>query len=129
MRGAPFFHVLCGRVGGEALNAYTHDAENRLISMNSGSYTASFDALGNRVEQTSAGVTNDYIFGLNGKVLHYNASTANGLGQDIYAGDEHVGLYASGTTYMVHHDQLGSTRKWTVYSGINRGQTGRSPIF
>jgi RHS repeat-associated protein len=99
-------------------NTYAYDAENRLTSMPSGSYAATYDALGNRVEQTSAGITDDYIFGLNGRILHYNASnTQRGLGEDVYAGGEHIGLYANGTTYMVHHDQVGTTRKWTEYSG------------
>ena len=98
-------------------NTYAYDAEDRLISMNSGSYKATYDALGNRVEQNNAGTVIDYIFGLNGRILHDNTSTIKGLGEDVFAGNEHIGLYANGTLYMVHHDQVNSIRKWTVYSG------------
>jgi RHS repeat-associated protein len=100
-------------------DSYVYDAESRLTSMNGTSYTASYDALGNRVEQTSAGITNDYIFALNGKILHYNTASSKGLGEDVYRGNEHIGLYSGGTVYMVHHDQVGSTRRWMVYSGTS----------
>jgi len=59
----------------------------------------------------SAGITNDYIFGLNGRIAHYNTSSSKGLGGDVFADNEHIGLYANRTLYMVHHDQIGSTRR------------------
>ena len=71
------------------------------------------------MEVNNNGTVMDYIFGLNGRVQHYNTAASRGLGEDVFAGGEHIGLYANGTLYMLHHDQVGSVRKWTVYSGGN----------
>jgi RHS repeat-associated protein len=97
-------------------NTYVFDAENRMVSMNSGSFVATYDAMGHRVEENAAGSVNDFIFGLDGKVIHYNAPGLPGLGEEIRLGEQHIGLYANGTLYMAYQDQVGSIRRWTQYA-------------
>jgi RHS repeat-associated protein len=99
-------------------NAYTYDAENRVVSM-TGSKAATYvyDALGQRVRSTINSVPVDFIYN-GGRAIDAVTATSWVWGD---AGGSQLAAYANSTTYFNHRDWLGSVRVWSDVSGTSVG--------
>jgi len=89
---------------------YQYDADNQMISANSGALgTYVYDANGRRVRKTAGGATTEYIYGLAGNVIAEKQGTTLTKAY-VYLDGKLVAQYSNSTTYFVHEDHLGSTR-------------------
>ncbi len=105
----------------DGTHSYTYDAQNRTTSVDAGS-TASYvyDANGQRVQRTSAAGTVNYIHDLEGHVVAEVNSAGAWTRGEVYAGGKHLATYsggASGTTYFIHADWIGTERVRTTTTG------------
>jgi RHS repeat-associated protein len=117
--GAPYQYDAAGNLTNDGAHTYSYDAENRLVSVDSGSTaTYTYDAEGRRVKKTGGGVpqTTDYVYDQNGQVLAERLSTGWNA-QYAYLNGQLIAIYKSGTTYFAHQDHLGSARLVTTLSG------------
>ncbi|HKW76518.1 MAG TPA: hypothetical protein VJN64_13400, partial [Terriglobales bacterium] len=108
-----------GNVTNDGLgNAFTYDAENRLIRVvNAGGTTNyAYDAEGRRVENGAY----EFLYDLSGRVvtqfLTSNSVPSHGF---VYAGRRHVVTYSAGVTSFMHSDWLGTKRVMTTLTGID----------
>jgi RHS repeat-associated protein len=94
-------------------HTYTHDAENRVIVVDSGTSTEwdyKYDALGRRIQKTDhSGNHYDEYYDLNGRLAteYYNGGWRR---SEIYAGGMHLGNYWGGQTNFMFTDWLGNLR-------------------
>ena len=100
-------------VPGGALQNYGYDAENRLISFNSGAATYSYDGDGKRVKKTVGSATTIFVYDVGGRLIAEYFSTASTTG--------------GGTLYLTD-DHLGSTRVVTDASGNLKGRHDYLPF-
>jgi RHS repeat-associated protein len=95
---------------------YQYDAENRLLSINSGAVaTYVYNAEGQRVRKISGGTTTEYIYGAGGVVAEKVGTTWT-VGY-VYLNGQLLAQYKNGTTRFAHKDHLGSTRLLTKPDG------------
>jgi RHS repeat-associated protein len=115
--GAPYQYDAAGNMIHDASHSYTFDAENRVISVDSGA-TAKYvyDAEGNRVEKIVGSATTQYVHDPGGRVTLETDGNGNGgpVADYIYLAGKLVAEYKSATTYFLHSDNLGSTRLLTA---------------
>lgn len=101
-----------GNMTGDGTHTYQWDAEDRLVSMDSGSTaTYKYNALGQRVERflPNGSWTFDYLFGVGGEDLGvYSAGTAAWFDQEISMGGRILVDYGS-PTRILHFNSLGTT--------------------
>ena len=121
-----FTYDAAGNIINDGNHTYTYDAEGRMLTVDSGSTaTYTYDAEGKRVEETiGGGAPTDFIYDQQGHMVT-EATANNWVRSELYAGGSHVALYAngaSGTTYFMHTDWLGSTKNQSDMSG-NSAQT------
>jgi RHS repeat-associated protein len=124
-RVAGYSYDAAGNLLFDGTHHYLYDAENRLISVD-GNVSYAYDAEGNRVQKTVAGVITQYVYDPSGQVIHETDGNGNGAitTQYIYLGGQLLAEYKDSTTYFVEHDHLGSTRLLTrvdrsVYDSID----------
>ncbi len=102
-------------------HAYTYDAENRVIQVDSGATaTYAYDAFGQRSAKTSGGVSVSYFYDLSGHEVSEVNSSAAWTRMEIYTGGKHLATYSGGTsgsTTFNHTDWLGTERVRTNMSG------------
>jgi RHS repeat-associated protein len=113
-----FTYDAAGNLLGDGTYTYSYDAEERLISvggLSSASYV--YDAMGRRVQRTVGSSSAYYLYDLDGNVTSDILPSGGDAADYIFAGGRLVAEYASGTTYFVHQDHLGSTRLLTGVSG------------
>ena len=105
-----------GNLKSDGVHSYTYDAENRLLSVDSGNTaTYAYDPDGNRVEKISktGGQNGDptgtwqFLYDQSGRMLmRFDGALWQG---NIYAGSRHVATDGGGT-YFEHADWLGTHR-------------------
>ena len=108
-----------GNVTNDGLgNAYTYDAENRLIKVvnSGGTFNYAYDAEGRRVSNG----TYEFLYDLSGRAVT-QFLTSNGVPSHemIYAGGRHVATYSAGVTSFMHADWLDTKRVMTTLEGTN----------
>ncbi|HXH49814.1 MAG TPA: RHS repeat-associated core domain-containing protein, partial [Terriglobia bacterium] len=100
--------------------AYQWDAENRMLSVDSGSTaTYKYNSLGQRVERylPSGSYTFDYLFAVGGEELGlYSAGGATWFDQDVPMGRRVLVKYGS-PLRMLHANKLGTTTVTTDQTG------------
>ena len=108
-----------GNIISDDANAYTYDAENRIISLtnSSGTYTYNYDALGQRVQKTVGGVGLNYLYDLAGREVTRVDTQAGWVSGEVYAGAQHLATYGDSTTTFDHSDWLGTERYRTTAAG------------
>ena len=108
-----------GNIISDDANAYTYDAENRIISLtnSSGTYTYNYDALGQRVQKTVGGVGLNYLYDLAGREVTRVDTQAGWVSGEVYAGAQHLATYGGSTTTFDHSDWLGTERYRTTATG------------
>ncbi len=117
--GADVTYDALGNVLNDGVSdAFTYDAENRAISLSSGttSFSYTYDALGRRVEQIINGTNYDYVYGPNGIADLWSVSSGS---WEQLAGSSNLGIYANGSTYFYHQNWLGTLRKMSTATGSN----------
>ena len=108
-----------GNIISDDANAYTYDAENRIISLTNsyGTYTYNYDALGHRVQKTVGGVGLNYLYDLAGREVTRVDTQAAWVSGEVYAGAQHLATYGGSTTTFDHADWLGTERYRTTAAG------------
>jgi RHS repeat-associated protein len=89
---------------------YIYDAENRIISVNSGAVTYAYNAGGQRVEKNVGGVKTDYVYDLGGRAIAEINGSGSVIREELFAGGKHLGTYTNNATYFSHGDGLGTER-------------------
>jgi len=119
-----FSYDLAGDMIGDGIHSYQYDAEGRLASVDSGSTaTYVYDAGGTRVRRITGGLTYDDVHDLGGRVISdfiVTGSTGTWNRGEVYAGGMHLATYttgATGNTYFVHSDWLGTERVRSTAGG------------
>jgi RHS repeat-associated protein len=111
-----------GNLLSDGSHHYLYDVENRLVSMDTGATTYTYDGDGKRVEKNMGGALVDYVYEHSGQVLWDTAGTVL----------EHLNYYAAGghvataltnannngaNVYFHHNDWLGTERVRTDITG------------
>jgi RHS repeat-associated protein len=116
-----------GNLSYDGYHNYIYDAENRITQVDPGpsgqppAYAYAYDGEGQRIQKASAGtLVAQYLHDLAGNTV----TELNGSGvwtrSEIYAGGRHLATYgggASGTTYFVQRDWLGTERARVLPDG------------
>jgi RHS repeat-associated protein len=111
-----------GNLLNDGNHAYTYDAENRIIQVDQGQTAVyAYDGDGQRIEKTVAGaVLAQYLHDLSGNTITELNASGVWDRSEIYAGAHHLATYgggASGTTYFVQQDWLGTERARVLPNG------------
>jgi RHS repeat-associated protein len=111
-----------GNLLNDGNHSYFYDAENRIVQVDQGQ-TAKYiyDAQGQRVQKSSGGaVVAEYLHDLSGNTIVELNSSGIWTRTEIYAGGHHLATYgggATGTTYFVQQDWLGTERARVLPNG------------
>jgi RHS repeat-associated protein len=121
--GPAYTYDAAGNLTYDCNHTYTYDAENRVVQVsNNGTVIATYayDADGQRVEKNVSGAITDYVYGADGNYIAEVNASGNWTITEVYAGGRHLATYsggASGTTYFIHSDWLGTERARTTAAG------------
>jgi RHS repeat-associated protein len=117
-----------GNVTNDGSHSYIYDAENRLVSVDSGATAQySYDHKNQRVKKTSGGTTVRYVWQDSHVIAEYNGGSNTLLAEYIYSGDRMVAKVESGTTNYFLSDPLG-LRLMLDGGGSVVGKQGRLPF-
>ena len=109
-----------GNLVADGTHTYAYDAENRLTTVDGGSTaTYVYDAMGNRVQKTAGSSTANYLYDLDGNITTDLLPSGSDAADYIFAGGQLVAEYASGTTYFIHTNHLGTPSVITNLSGAS----------
>ncbi|HEY2934704.1 MAG TPA: RHS repeat-associated core domain-containing protein [Acidobacteriota bacterium] len=110
-----------GNVTNDGRHTYAYDAENRIISIDSGATTYSYDGPGGRVQKTTGATVTRYFFGLaenvNGSWTKVFVATATGV----------IEWDSSNGMMFKSNDHHGDTRIITNGSGLVAGRLDMYP--
>jgi RHS repeat-associated protein len=113
--GSPYAYDSAGDMTNDGVNAYSYDAESRLISLNSGATTYVYDALGQRAEKITGSTQTHYWRDTYGNVrVEWNQSGA-WMVDYVYMNGQLVATL--GGPQFVFRDHLGTTRLYTSSTG------------
>lgn len=117
-----------GNVINDGGHSYTYDAENRLVSVDSGATAQyGYDHQNQRVKKTTGGATVQYVWQDSHVIAEYNGGTGALLAEYIYSGSRLVAKVESGVTTYFLSDPLGA--RLTLDGGGNVvGKQGRLPF-
>jgi RHS repeat-associated protein len=124
------YHDVSGNMTNDGLNnSMVYDAENRLVSINSGSATYSYDGKSLRVKKVASATTTVYIFSGTRVIAEYQNGAAPGspTREYIYSGGALLAKVESGAVQYYHPDQL-SARLMTDSNGNVIGQEAHYPF-
>jgi RHS repeat-associated protein len=117
-----------GNVTNDGSHTYIYDAENRLVSVDSGATAQySYDHKNQRVKKTSGGTTVRYVWQDSHVIAEYNGASNTLLAEYIYSGDRMVAKVESGATTFFLSDPLG-VRLLLDSVGNVVGKQGRLPF-
>ncbi len=118
-----------GNVTDDDVHTYVYDAENRLVSINSGAEQYKYDPQNRRVAKTVGSVTTHYIWEGNQVIAEHAASTGNVLADYVYAGagGQMIKKVEGGTTRYILSDRLSARMMLdTSYNVV--GKQGHLPF-
>jgi RHS repeat-associated protein len=117
-----------GNVTNDGLHTYQYDAENRLVSVDSGATAQyGYDHESQRVKKISSGATSQCVWQDSHLIAEYNGSSGGLLTECIYSGERMVAKVANGATSYFLSDPLGV--RLTLDGGGNVvGKQGRLPF-
>jgi RHS repeat-associated protein len=95
-----------GNVTADETNTYQYDAENRLVSVNSGAAVYSYDYLNRRVKKVVGGATTHYIWDGSQVIAEYNGGTGTLIRNYIYSGARMLAKVEGGITSYYLKDKL-----------------------
>jgi RHS repeat-associated protein len=107
-----FNYDAAGNVIGDGSHTYTYDAENRMVAVDNGNTASYFyDAESRRVQATTSGGSQDFLFDLQGKAITaIRGSDGAWLRGEVWSPLGYLATYANGTTYFNQTDWLGTVR-------------------
>jgi len=101
----------------DGIHTYTYDAENRIVSVDSGSGgTYVYNADGKRVGKVVGANVTYFIYGSDGQVVAERDAGNNWIHTYAHFGGQLLAFYNGTSTAFYHHDHLGSSRLITLYS-------------
>ena len=113
-----FSYDAAGNLVADGTHTYSYDEENRLTTVDGGATaTYVYDPMGNRVQRTVGSSTANYLYDLDGNITTDLLPSGSDAADYIFAGGQLVAEYASGTTYFVHTNHLGTPSVVTNLSG------------
>jgi RHS repeat-associated protein len=121
--GSGVTYDAAGNTTDDGITAYAYDAEDRIISATnniSGTSAYVYDAGGRRVRKTTSSGSVDYLYDLGGNQIVEVSSAGVWNRGEVYVRGRHLATYsggASGTTYFIHSDWLGTERARTTAGG------------
>ncbi len=95
-----------GNVTDDDVNTYVYDAENRLVSVNSGAQTYKYDHQNRRIEKTVGSTTTHYVWEGGQVIAEHAASTGNVLVDYVFVGGRMVYKVESGVVKYFLSDRL-----------------------
>ncbi len=123
-----YSHDNAGNVTNDGDHSYTYDAENRLVSVDSGnSANYSYDQNNRRIKKTIGSTTTVYIWEGSQVVAEYDVSSSTLQAEFIYYGPRMLARYANGTTRYYLRDRL-SKRLTLDASGNVVGKQSHLPF-
>ena len=110
---------LAGNVTYDGFHSYTYDFEGRILKVDSGTTTYSYNALGQRVAKVVSGTEGDFVLDQAGHAItgRISSPTHPWYLSEVYAGNMHVATYANGTTAFPHTNWLGTVMASTGPTG------------
>lgn len=135
-----------GNLMTDGFHNYFYDAEHHLIQVDgsdgwcaSGTGTAAtacytYDADGRRVRRAvpGDGITDDFLYDLDGHFITQVSGQGSWVRGEIYAGGQHIATYendlSTPTTFFTHADHLGTERVETGVSGASCETTTSLPF-
>jgi len=117
--GTSFSYDLNGNLTSDAMNSYTYDVENRLVSATSGPKNAAyaFDAYARRVSKGVDGTTTEFVYSGDQVVAEYESGAIERVYVYGASVDETLLLINGAERFYYHADSLGSTVGLTAASG------------
>jgi RHS repeat-associated protein len=118
---SPYTYDAAGNTTYDGVHHYTYDPENRIISVDNGATTYTYDALGRRAAKTTGGSVTDFIYDREDHVILTNPATPTLI--EMYAAGLHLGTYVLNAAqtatvlYYDHADWLGTERARADLSG------------
>ncbi|HSR54087.1 MAG TPA: RHS repeat-associated core domain-containing protein, partial [Acidobacteriota bacterium] len=109
-----------GNVLGDTRHSYAFDANNKIVSMDSGTATYAYDAQGSRVKKTVGGAITYYFWG------HEYVSGWSKF--HIFLGGRKLAEYSGGTTRFFHLNHLGTPMARTNMSGAQDASWTHYPL-
>ncbi len=127
--GPGFSYDANGNMTADGLNSLTYDAENRVVSLNGGATTHSYDGNGLRVKKIAGSTTTVYIFSGTNVIAEYvnGAAPASPSREYIHSGGQLLATLEGGTTTYHQRDHL-SVRVTTDAAGTKIGEGGHYPF-
>ncbi|HWR14122.1 MAG TPA: RHS repeat-associated core domain-containing protein [Terriglobales bacterium] len=117
--GSSISYDAAGNITNDGNHTYAYDAENRLISVDNGATaTYQYDALGNRIQTTVAGVAREFLYDAQNRMVAMMRSSPRVFDRgEIFAGGWRIATYTWSNTHFNHADWLGNVRVRTDASG------------
>ncbi|MEW6131237.1 MAG: RHS repeat-associated core domain-containing protein, partial [Acidobacteriota bacterium] len=108
-----------GNVTNDGSHTYTYDAENRIVSVDSGTTaTYAYDHQNQRIKKVVGSITTHYVWHVGQCIAEHNGSTGNVLIDYIFAGSRIIAKETSGNRLFFLYDRL------SVRATITDGQGG-----
>jgi len=107
----------------DSIHLYTYDAENRVVSMDSGAASYTYGPDGLRIKKVSGGTTTTYVYSGLKVIAEYTGSTPALSKEYIYAGDSLFATVTPGTPENViyrHMDHLSGRLETNASGGTTR---------
>jgi RHS repeat-associated protein len=130
LTGSPYTYDSNGNMTADGANStMVFDAENRLVSINNGAATYTYDGNSLRVKKVSGSTTTVYIFSGSKVIAEYdNGAAYNSPTREyLYAGSQLLARIDGSTTKYYHQDHL-SNRLTTDSIGTALEQKGHFPF-
>jgi RHS repeat-associated protein len=117
-----------GNVTNDGVHTYQYDAENRLVSVDSGSTGQyAYDASNRRYKKMTSGATTHYIWQGSQVIAEYDGSTGASTADYVYSGSRMIAKAAGLTTQYFLSDRL-SVRLMLNTSGTVIGRQAHLPF-
>jgi len=110
---------LAGNVTYDGFHSYTYDFDGRILKVDGGTTTYSYNALGQRVAKVVSGSEDDFVLDQAGRPItgRISSPTHPWYLSEVYAGNMHLATYANGTTAFPHRNWVGTVMASTGPTG------------
>ena len=117
-----------GNVTNDGVHSYTYDAENRVVSVDSGSTaTYSYDHQNRRVKKTVGSTTTHYVWQGGQCIAEHNGSTGAMVNEYIFAGSRMIAREGGGRVFFLY-DRLSARATITDGQGNIQGRQTHLPF-
>ena len=125
---ANYSYDAAGNVTNDGVHAYTYDAENRVVSVDSGATaTYAYDTSNQRCKKVTGGATTHYIWLASQVIAEHNGDTGASIADYVYSGRRMIAKVAGLLTQLFLSDRL-SVRMTLDTSGNVSGRQAHFPF-